>query len=293
KLEKNIKNEKPTLDKCKNCKKKHEKNLECEFWVKKKNILGSIQTTNQVTGPKKPALIKEIVGNRKVTDKEKKDKREQELISIEIEEYIKSFIRWNKTNICRRCLGYISGLWSVNMLEELGKVDLIQSKAGRAIKIFVKFIKEGFYKEIWSHHCQITSKWKKEKVITIMEKKSCFRKKENSKVDKASLQEKRTRKQNEANSKKAQILELSTFIELLSTFIMSYEWQAPKEGDVRSPCPALNAMANHGYLPRDGKNITPRQLFESLQKVFNEDALLATFQVAGCFTMYGKWFAGK
>ncbi|CAG8778160.1 12919_t:CDS:2 [Cetraspora pellucida] len=74
---------------------------------------------------------------------------------------------------------------------------------------------------------------------------------------------------------------------------MSYEWQAPKEGEVRSPCPALNAMANHGYLPRDGKGITPKQLFEALQKTFNEDTLLAMFQVAGCFTLYGKWFAGK
>ncbi|CAG8747980.1 6528_t:CDS:2, partial [Racocetra fulgida] len=47
---------------------------------------------------------------------------------------------------------------------------------------------------------------------------------------------------------------------------------APKEGDARSPCPALNAMANHG--------ITPKQLFDALQKVFNEDTFLAMFQVA-------------
>jgi hypothetical protein len=33
------------------------------------------------------------------------------------------------------------------------------------------------------------------------------------------------------------------------------EFQPAKEGDSRSPCPALNAMANHGILPRDGKNI--------------------------------------
>ncbi|KAK7054308.1 hypothetical protein VNI00_003501 [Paramarasmius palmivorus] len=26
--------------------------------------------------------------------------------------------------------------------------------------------------------------------------------------------------------------------------------------DLRSPCPGLNTLANHGYLPRDGKNIT-------------------------------------
>ncbi|CAG8498862.1 13115_t:CDS:1, partial [Dentiscutata heterogama] len=50
-------------------------------------------TTNQETGSKKPALIEEIVGYRKVADKEKKDEREQELILIELEEHIKSFIR--------------------------------------------------------------------------------------------------------------------------------------------------------------------------------------------------------
>ncbi|KAH7144262.1 Peroxidase, family 2-domain-containing protein [Dactylonectria estremocensis] len=33
-------------------------------------------------------------------------------------------------------------------------------------------------------------------------------------------------------------------------------WMAPRDGDVRSPCPMLNVLANHGYLPRDGKNIS-------------------------------------
>ncbi|KAF5310373.1 hypothetical protein D9611_012045 [Ephemerocybe angulata] len=41
------------------------------------------------------------------------------------------------------------------------------------------------------------------------------------------------------------------------------EYVAPKEGDSRCSCPALNAMANHGILPRDGKNIT----FEELNRV--------------------------
>jgi hypothetical protein len=26
------------------------------------------------------------------------------------------------------------------------------------------------------------------------------------------------------------------------------EWKSPSPGDSRSPCPALNALANHGYL---------------------------------------------
>lgn len=32
------------------------------------------------------------------------------------------------------------------------------------------------------------------------------------------------------------------------------DWRAPGPGDLRSPCPALNALANHGLLPRDGRN---------------------------------------
>ncbi|RLN44241.1 hypothetical protein BBJ28_00024501 [Nothophytophthora sp. Chile5] len=39
----------------------------------------------------------------------------------------------------------------------------------------------------------------------------------------------------------------------------------------RSPCPALNALANHGYLPRDGLNITDDVLRDALMSVFNLD----------------------
>ncbi|EME39685.1 hypothetical protein DOTSEDRAFT_91962 [Dothistroma septosporum NZE10] len=31
-----------------------------------------------------------------------------------------------------------------------------------------------------------------------------------------------------------------------------HEFQPPGEGDQRGPCPGLNALANHGYIPRDG-----------------------------------------
>ncbi|KAI0141973.1 Chloroperoxidase [Pestalotiopsis sp. NC0098] len=34
-----------------------------------------------------------------------------------------------------------------------------------------------------------------------------------------------------------------------------HEWRAAGLGDSRSPCPMLNSMANHGWLPHDGKNI--------------------------------------
>ncbi|KAK2782380.1 hypothetical protein FQN52_000920 [Onygenales sp. PD_12] len=34
-----------------------------------------------------------------------------------------------------------------------------------------------------------------------------------------------------------------------------HEFRRPEAGDVRSPCPGLNVLANHGWLPRSGKEI--------------------------------------
>lgn len=31
-----------------------------------------------------------------------------------------------------------------------------------------------------------------------------------------------------------------------------HRWTAPGPGDLRGPCPGLNALANHGYFPRNG-----------------------------------------
>jgi len=31
-----------------------------------------------------------------------------------------------------------------------------------------------------------------------------------------------------------------------------HAWKAPGETDQRGPCPGLNALANHGYLPHNG-----------------------------------------
>jgi hypothetical protein len=44
-----------------------------------------------------------------------------------------------------------------------------------------------------------------------------------------------------------------------------YKYEAPGPNDSRSPCPALNALANHGYLPHDGNNITPEVLQRAAQ----------------------------
>jgi hypothetical protein len=47
------------------------------------------------------------------------------------------------------------------------------------------------------------------------------------------------------------------------------EFVPPKEGDSRCACPALNAMANHGILPHDGKNITFKQMNEVIRTTYN------------------------
>ncbi|KAI3394433.1 hypothetical protein diail_2683 [Diaporthe ilicicola] len=49
----------------------------------------------------------------------------------------------------------------------------------------------------------------------------------------------------------------------------TYPYQAPTDTDVRAPCPALNALANHGILPRDGKGITIDVLSEAARTGFS------------------------
>ncbi|KDQ21599.1 hypothetical protein BOTBODRAFT_26035 [Botryobasidium botryosum FD-172 SS1] len=50
----------------------------------------------------------------------------------------------------------------------------------------------------------------------------------------------------------------------------------PSGDDRRSPCPGLNTMANHGYLPRDGKNLDLAMLVKAQHEVFNLAVDLAT-----------------
>ncbi|KAJ7181296.1 Chloroperoxidase [Mycena crocata] len=65
-----------------------------------------------------------------------------------------------------------------------------------------------------------------------------------------------------------------------------HEFIAPKEGDVRGPCPGLNSLANHGYLPRSGKNFTVKQLLDAGLAGFNLDP--APITVAAKFGIMTK-----
>lgn len=59
-----------------------------------------------------------------------------------------------------------------------------------------------------------------------------------------------------------------------------FMWKSPREGDrecvssrnnaawpnlflVRAPCPVMNTLANHGFVPRDGRNITRQPFVEA------------------------------
>ncbi|KAF9060229.1 Peroxidase, family 2-domain-containing protein [Rhodocollybia butyracea] len=49
----------------------------------------------------------------------------------------------------------------------------------------------------------------------------------------------------------------------------AHQWQAPGPTDSRGPCPGLNTLANHGFLPRNGSNITIPIALGAIQEGFN------------------------
>mmetsp|Transcript_11026 Transcript_11026/g.19544 ORF Transcript_11026/g.19544 Transcript_11026/m.19544 type:complete len:414 (-) Transcript_11026:44-1285(-) len=46
------------------------------------------------------------------------------------------------------------------------------------------------------------------------------------------------------------------------------EFRAPAQGDIRSPCPAINTLANHGFINRDGKGILVGDLAQALEDIY-------------------------
>ncbi|KAH6906949.1 Chloroperoxidase [Coprinopsis sp. MPI-PUGE-AT-0042] len=54
----------------------------------------------------------------------------------------------------------------------------------------------------------------------------------------------------------------------------AHPYLEPKEGDIRGPCPGLNTLANHGWLPRDGV-ASPSQMIIAVQEGFNMETNLA------------------
>jgi len=55
------------------------------------------------------------------------------------------------------------------------------------------------------------------------------------------------------------------------------EWVPRKEGDSRCSCPALNAMANHGILPHDGRNIKFTEMTQKIRTTYNFSSTFCLF----------------
>ncbi|KAF7924644.1 uncharacterized protein EAE97_010595 [Botrytis byssoidea] len=53
-------------------------------------------------------------------------------------------------------------------------------------------------------------------------------------------------------------------------------WMAPTDTDFRGPCPMMNTLANHGFLPRDGRNLTEYNVVKGLNDGLNFNKSLAT-----------------
>lgn len=53
--------------------------------------------------------------------------------------------------------------------------------------------------------------------------------------------------------------------------------QTPYRITVRAPCPMLNSLANHGFLPHDGKDISEDVTISALAAALNVDSSLSRF----------------
>ncbi|KAF8484712.1 Cloroperoxidase [Russula ochroleuca] len=64
----------------------------------------------------------------------------------------------------------------------------------------------------------------------------------------------------------------------------------PTADDSRSPCPALNALANHSILPHDGRNISAFRLISVLREYYNVSLPLAILLSIGGTLKCGRHF---
>lgn len=55
-----------------------------------------------------------------------------------------------------------------------------------------------------------------------------------------------------------------------------HAWLPQSEGDFRGPCPMLNTLTNHGFLPRNGRNFTKHNVIKGLKDGLNFNEGLAS-----------------
>eukprot|EP00475_Leptophrys_vorax_P004050 TRINITY_DN123_c0_g1_i1.p1 TRINITY_DN123_c0_g1~~TRINITY_DN123_c0_g1_i1.p1 ORF type:complete len:245 (-),score=44.15 TRINITY_DN123_c0_g1_i1:126-860(-) len=81
---------------------------------------------------------------------------------------------------------------------------------------------------------------------------------------------------------------VSAFAALLGVSSAYQAWVQAGVGDSRGPCPGLNTLANHGYLPHDGLNITRDDFVNALTEVYNLDSSFAGTLADGALNKLGK-----
>jgi hypothetical protein len=64
---------------------------------------------------------------------------------------------------------------------------------------------------------------------------------------------------------------------------------SPNPSDSRAPCPALNALANHGYIPRSGRAIPFLTLLRVIKHVYNFTLPLALLLCLGGYLTVGRF----
>ncbi|GBE78913.1 predicted protein [Sparassis crispa] len=71
--------------------------------------------------------------------------------------------------------------------------------------------------------------------------------------------------------------------------MVDHPYVPPSKGDSRSPCPALNALANHNYLPHDGRGITRDAYIRALRDGYNLSIPLATLLTYGSHMILAQY----
>lgn len=57
------------------------------------------------------------------------------------------------------------------------------------------------------------------------------------------------------------------------------------DNSIRGPCPGLNILANHGYIPRNGRNISATAAIEAQMAAFNFDQASAASPITGALSV--------
>ncbi|TDL21128.1 Cloroperoxidase [Rickenella mellea] len=73
--------------------------------------------------------------------------------------------------------------------------------------------------------------------------------------------------------------------------LSSHQFRPASDDDSRSPCPALNALANHGYLPHNGKNLSIMTLVRAMKSVYNLSTALSLLLAIGGTILCGNWLS--